>query len=91
MRTIQIDGDGIVWSGLHTSVCLTALSQSAKGEELEVNFKELARTKETINFAVSYPEQMREGTGFVESFADDGESVTVSFTLDSNVTVQIFR
>lgn len=93
MKTIRLEGDGIAWDGIFTSVCLTASSTTEKGAALEVSFKDLARTKEKVSFAVEYQEagEVREGTGVVASYDDDGEDVRVSFALDSSVTVQITR
>lgn len=97
IKTIELDGNGIAWEGIFTSVILTALSTNEKGKELESHFKALAGTKERINFFVAFPEdsegkqQTWEGTGAVESFADDGEEVKVFFKLEKNVTMHIKR
>lgn len=93
MKTIRLEGAGIAWNGLFTSVLLTALSETEKGQELETSFKELASTKETVNFAVDYPEygEVREGTGIVESYDDDGNEVRVGFRLDSSVALYITK
>ncbi|MBA4027432.1 MAG: hypothetical protein C0473_04230 [Cyanobacteria bacterium DS3.002] len=97
LKTIRLDGNGIAWNGPFTSVILTSLSGNEKGKELEENFKELAGTKERVNFFVAFPEdaegkeQTWEGTGVVDSFEDDGDEVRVFFKLESNVTMHIKR
>lgn len=97
IKIVRLDGNGIAWNGIFTSVYLQALSTNEKGKELESNFKNLTGTKEKINFFVAFPEdnegkqQTWEGTGIVESFDDDGEEVKVFLKLDSNVTMHIQR
>jgi hypothetical protein len=90
---IDIDSDGIEWSGFLGIIVLKAKDGTEAGDTIARVFQPQMLKKEKVDFAVTFPEQggrreRREASGTVKSYLISDGTITVLISVDKPVAIK---